>query len=210
MRSAVSCAAAAGTVRTPSRIPPRLTKAARLAEGLYSPPLNPFADLRRVLVKGTGNPQAEILESLVAQERRSQVAHAYQDRFGLIVPAQEPLDGGDQLGYRKTAPRHSDRAGHCQVFADDNRFKGMRGRQECAGDVLLPFALEHAQHLQVSRQALHAGDARQLHRLGRGCSGGRYRRLDRWRQTGPPLPTVLAATRLCLHRVNLAAMLPAA
>src|ERR1035441_664703 len=112
-----------------------------------------------------------------------------------------PPNNDDQDDYKEQ--------GYGKVFANDNRFQRMRCRQESAGNVLMTFALEDAQHLQVSRQALHACNARHLHRFGRGCPGGCHRRFEGWRLTSPPLPCALAGARLCLHRLNMAAM-PAA
>src|ERR1019366_3646042 len=74
-----------------------------MANGLHFPPLIPFVYLRSDPTKGNRNPQAEILKPLVAQERSSQIADTHQNSFGLVIPAEEPFDGDDQIRYAEAA-----------------------------------------------------------------------------------------------------------
>ena len=74
---------------------------------------------------------------------------------------------------RKPSRGSAGDAGDGEVLANNDRFKIVGAGQDGAGDILVPFALQHAEHLEVGGQPLDAGDTGSLDSfVARGCRRG--------------------------------------
>ena len=128
----------------------------QLLQGQYRLLVDPLADLGRVGVEGRHDPQAELGEPLVAQQRRAQVPHPDQKRLVHVVPAQKRLDGLDEFGDRVAGLRLADDPRVLQILADLHRDAAQVPADHAARDPGDSFGLKIHQIMVVLGQAPQA------------------------------------------------------
>jgi len=87
-------------------------------QGQDSLPVDPLANFVWIGIKSSHDPQAELRESFMAEQRCSQVSSSHQKRFGHVVPAEKCFNGQNEFGNRVARLRLANDACILKILAD--------------------------------------------------------------------------------------------